>query len=317
MKLPAALILVTALAGCKPAAAKIEVMPNSLKFNSSGDTAILITNLSDKNGAPIQQHDPCAFVTGEALIADVRQDGTVTANGAGATEIKVVCNKLVAVVPVKVSLPAKVVLEPRCVERCDQVSADPLSLKLVGIGAAAKLTARVVDEAGEPVPVEPRWEVSDPTYREGARRLGVELGKDGELRSTGLPGKYLVLVTAGTVVGRALVEVTLPQVDVVKAQGHVWVKPGGEAQLEPKGFRRAVEGLKPVLGGRYTYNSNNPAVARVTDEGKVIGVAEGTADVVIAAESGSFAQVTVTVSEKDPLVAPPPRTPKPKGGKKR
>jgi hypothetical protein len=307
-----AALMILALAGCKPTPVKLEVMPSTIKFMSSGDTVILITHLSDKDGQPVTQHPPCTFVTNDALVADVRQDGTVTSNGGGSTEIHVHCEKLMVAVPVKVSLPSKVLLQAQCATRCDEVSQDPVVMKLDGIGASGKLVAKVVDEGGEVVPVDPKWEANDPQFRDGARRLGIELGREGEVRCTGVAGKYLVLATAGNAIGRAMVEVTLPNVDVVKAQGHIWVKPGAEAQIEPKGFRRAIDGLKPVDGARYNYSSNNVAVAKVNDEGKVTGVAEGIAELVVAADSAAFAQVSVTVSDKDPIAALPPPVPAPK-----
>ncbi|MBI5548174.1 MAG: hypothetical protein HY901_30200, partial [Deltaproteobacteria bacterium] len=285
-------------------AARLEVLPGSLKFTSAGETAILITHLSDRNDQSVQ-HSPCVFVTGDALIAEVRQDGTVTANGAGATEIRVQCERLTASVPVRVSLPSKVVIEARCEVRCSQMAADPLSLKLEGAGSVAKLTARVSDVAGDPVPVEVRWEVADPDFRAGTRARGVDISKDGELRANGAVGKYLVLASAGSVMTRGNVEVSNPVVDVLKAQGRLWIKPGAEAQIEPKGFRRTLDGLKPIAGARFGYTSSNPSVVKVGDDGRILGMSEGSTDVVVAADSGAFAQVQVTVAEKDPWAAPP------------
>jgi hypothetical protein len=299
-----AAVVVIFLPGCKPKPAKLEVVPTSLTFHNAGEALILISNVSDKEGAQVE-HEPCVYVTGDPLIAEVRQDGTVTANGSGATEIRVVCANLSAKVPVRVSLPAKVTIDARCDVRCTLVTTDPLALKLEGIGASARLNAVILDDQGEPVPVEPKWEVADPDFRAGTRRIGVEINKDGELRSTGQLGKYLVLVSAGTMGARGTVEVTSPVVDIVKAQGHLWVKPGGEAQIVPQGFRRSLDGNKPVGGAKYAYTSSNPEVARVNDDGKIVGGAEGVAEVVVAAESGAFAQVQVTVSAEDPLSAPP------------
>lgn len=306
-RLAALLLLCLFATGCSPTPVSLEVEPSTLSFTSSGDTVILITNLSDKDGKTIVKHDPCVFVTSDPLVAEVRQDGTVKANNSGKAEIRVQCAKLLAKVPVKVSLPAKVTIEAACEARCTQLTADPLILKLEGVGASAKLTARVLDDAGEPVGVEQKWEIKDPDYREGTRRMGVEIGKDGELHSLGIVGKYLVLVTAGNIVAKGSVEVTLPDVDVVRAQPHVWLAPNSTGQIEPEALERTKQGLKPIAGATFTYTSNNPTVAKVGTDGKLTAVSIGTTDVVVAAENGTaFTTVEVAVAEEDPWARPPP-----------
>lgn len=304
MSRSAALLLLAALAACSPKPTTLEVEPSKLMFLSSGENVILITNLTDKEGKTVQGGSPCMFVTNDPMVADVRQDGTVTSSNSGKTEIRVTCGDLKASVPVNVSLPAKVTLEARCESRCVEMTADPLVLKLEGAGAVAKLSARIVNAAGEPVPVEPKWEIADPEFRPGARRLGVEISKDGELKSNGIVGRFMVLCSAGNQVARGSVEVVLPTVDVVKAQAHIWIKPGGEAQIAPEGFKRTGSGLQPVIGAKYSYTSNTPAIVKVADDGKLTAVNEGLGDVVVAAESGAFAQVAVTVSEEEPKAPP-------------
>ena len=314
---PLALAFAT-LAACSPTPAKLEVEPSSLTFNSSGDAVILITNLSDKEGNSVLKHDPCVFVTTDPLVAEARQDGTVKVNGSGKAVIRVQCGKLAAEVPVRVSLPAKVIIEARCEARCTQMTSDPLVLKLEGVGSSAKLTARVVDEAGEPVAVEPKWEVADPDYRAGTRRMGVEISKDGELHSNGTLGRYLVLVTAGNAVTRGSVEVTLPAVDVIKAQPRIWLAPNTTGQVEPQAFQRTRrQGLKPIAGARFTYTSNNLTVIKVGDDGKLTAVSLGTTEVVVAAENGTtFATVEVSVAEEDPYAKPAPAPTKPRQKRK-
>ena len=315
----AALVALCWLSACKPTPAKLEVIPNELKFTNAGDTVILITDLSDKEGRPVQ-HAPCSFVTGDPLIAEVRQDGTVSANGGGKTEIRLHCEGLSATIPVTVSLPTKVVIEAHCDTRCSQMGSDPLTLRLEGIGASARLAARITDDAGEVVPVEPRWEVADPDFKPGTRKLGVDITREGELRSNGQAGRYLLLVTAGAVVGRGSVEVVAPNVDEVKAQQNLWLRPGGEGQIEPKSFRRSFDGLKPVEGVHYNYTSNNLDVVKVDDDGKLAATGLGATDVVVAADTPTnpappFTTVQVTVAEKDPY-AVPPKPDRPKNNKK-
>ncbi|MGC4122486.1 MAG: hypothetical protein QM765_49490 [Myxococcales bacterium] len=302
---------------CSPTPVTLEVEPSTLSFTASGDTVILITNLSDKEGKTVVKHEPCVFVTSDALVAEVRQDGTVKANNSGKAEIRVACDKLSAKIPVKVSLPAKITIEATCETRCTQLTADPLVVKLEGVGASAKLTARVLDNAGEPVPIEHRWEVSDPDYRAGTRRMGVEIDKDGVLHSTGIVGKYLVLVTAGNIVAKGSVDVTLPTVDIVKAQPRIWLAPNTEGQIQPEALERTRHGNKPIAGATFSYTSNNPTVVKVGSDGKLTAISMGTTDVVVAAENGTaFTTVEVAVAEEDPWARPPPPAPKPKGKRK-
>ncbi len=301
-------------AACSPTPVTLEVEPSSLSFTTSGDTAILITNLSDKEGKTVVKHDPCVFVTSDALVAEVRQDGTVKANNSGKAEIRVQCDKLSAKVPVKVSLPAKILMAAQCEARCTRLTEDPLILKLEGVGASARLSARVLDDSGEPVAIEHKWEVSDPDFHAGTRRIGVEISKDGELHSNGAVGKFLVLVSAGNIVAKGSVEVTLPTVDIVRAQPHIWLAPNTTGQIEPEALERTKRGTKPIAGATFTYTSNNPTVVKVGNDGKLTAVSIGTSDVVVAAENGTaFTTVEVAVAEEDPWARPPPRpAPKPK-----
>jgi uncharacterized protein YjdB len=302
--LPFLLVVVSLLAaGCKPKPTAVMVEPESLKFSATGDAIILMPTVVDAKAKAIK-HKPCAFASTDTSVAAVGQDGTVRSTGAGNAEIHVSCEGLSAIVPVKVRLPTTLALDLDCDKRCSLVSnSNPLSFKLEGLGAVAHLKAKVLDDVGEAVDTEVRFEVNDPEFNAGGRKLGVEIGNDGTVTAVAV-GKFMILAQAGVAVGKANVEVVLPRVDVVKAdRASLWIKPGEEAVLGATTYQRQRGGLKAVEGARLAWQTSDKSVATVDDDGHVKGVSPGNADLIVAADSGAFAQVDVKV---DPAAHPEP-----------
>jgi len=287
-----------ALLSCKAKPASLQVEPDTIRFSAAGETVILLASVLDEKGTAIE-HEPCLYVSTDAGVAEVKLDGTVTAVGGGRTDVRVTCSGLTKVIPVKVRLPHSVKLDVDCAKRCALQSSDPLSFKLEGLGAQASLKAKVLDEDGDPLQAEVRFEVRDPDFHSGVRKLGVEVSQDGRISARGV-GSFLVLAHSGGAVSKASVEVVLPVVDVVKPEkGSVWLKPGEEAQLGARTYQRGHKGLREVEGARLAWQSSNKDVAVVDDDGRVKAVSKGFADIVVAADSGAFAQIGVRVDSSD------------------
>jgi hypothetical protein len=297
------------LAGCKPKPARLEVNPPSITFHSPGGTALLRVTARDKNGAPVPLQDPCTFVSSNPAVADARQDATARGLANGTAELRVACGALSAAVPVQVRMPVKVALTLDCAApACALKSQEPLAFRLEGQGASAHVKAMALDDQGGEVPAEVRFEVADAELQAGTRKPGIAISPLGEVRAVGV-GRYLLLAQAGDALAKVEVEALLPPVDVVQAPRSIALKPGAEATITAKAFRRSRRGLVLVPGSRFAFSTSNAAIAKVSDDGRVVAVSPGTAEVVVAAETGSpspaFAQVAVRVGAQGAPAALP------------
>lgn len=282
--------------GCKAKPTTLQVEPASLKFTATGETMMLLVTVLDEKGKPVE-HAPCLFASSDGAVADVKQDGTVVSVGAGSTSIRVSCGELAAVSSVRVRLPTTIKLDLDCDKRCNLQSSDPLTFKLEVLGAVAQLKSQVLDDEGKPVEGKVRFEARDPDFHTGVRGLGVEIDDDGRVTARGV-GKFMIIASAGGAVGKANVEVVMPVVDVVKVErASILLKPGEEAKVAATTYQRTIHGLRKVVGARLAWQSSNKQVAVVDDDGKIKALDEGFADVVVAADSGAFAQVGVRVDK--------------------
>ncbi|MFN7133396.1 MAG: Ig domain-containing protein, partial [Myxococcales bacterium] len=218
----AALVLLAA--GCSQTPANIEVEPAAIRFRGSGEQLAILGRVVDVKGMPIPGK-ALYFTSSDPTIASVRADGTVTAVGAGQTQIWISHDKLNVSVPVRVSIPRKVVLEGRCGTRCRVVGQHPPSFHFEGLQATGALQAQVLDEQDEPIDVPVRFQAADPEYATGARKLGIAVNAAGELESLAV-GRYTVVASAGGAAEKVMVEVVLPHVDEVRAPASLWLKPG-------------------------------------------------------------------------------------------
>ena len=296
--------------GCKPKPASLQVEPSQLKFTATGETMMLLVTVLDEEGKALE-HKPCLFASTDSSVASVKQDGTVAAIGAGTASIRVACEELAAVVAVKVRLPTTIKLDLDCDKRCNLLSSDPLSFKLEGLGASAVLKSEVLDDDGQPVEAKVSYEARDPDYHTGVRNLGIEVSEEGRVTARGV-GKFMILAHAGGAVNKLSVEVTMPVVDVVKAEkSSVWLKPGEKTRVGVTTFQRTIHGMRTVQGARLAWQSSDKQVATVDDEGVIKALAEGFADVVVASDSGAFAQVAVRVDNRGkPTFKPAKKTKK-------
>jgi hypothetical protein len=305
------------LSGCTPRATRLDVEPPAVGFTSAGNVVVLKVTPRDKEGAPAPSPEVCAFFSSSPSIVEARQDGAVRGLSTGSAEVRVSCGRLTAVVPVKVSLPATVAFAPACeAPACSLLGQDPLSLRLEGMGASARLNGTALDERGQGVAVSLRYEAADPEFQPGARKMGIAVSQQGEVRAIGV-GKFIVLAQAGGALGKAMVEARLPAVDVVQAARGFVLRPGAQVAIGARTFQRSRRGLVSVAGAPLVYSSSNAAVARVSDDGRITALGAGQAEVVVAADTGSpspaFAQIQVRVLAlgEPEVAAPMPAQPKP------
>jgi hypothetical protein len=301
-----------ALCSCKSKPATLQVDPDNVRFSAAGETVLLLSSVLDDKGRAVE-HDSCVYVSTDSTVAEVKLDGTVTAVGGGRTDVRVTCAGMTKVVPVKVRLPHTLKVELDCPRRCAVQTSDPIAFTLEGIGANATLKATVLDEDGAPMDAEVRFEARDPQFHDGARNLGVEVSQSGLVTALSV-GKFMLLAHSGGAVGKANVEVVMPTVDLVTPEkSSVWLKPGGETTIAARTYRRGPKGLREVEGARLAWQSSDKAIVTVDEDGRLKALSVGTADVIVAADSGAFSQIAVRVDTADkPAAKRPAKTTKPK-----
>jgi hypothetical protein len=301
---------------CKPKPAKLDVEPKEVRFTANGDAQVLQVKVFDKEGNALE-HKPCVFLSTNPAAAEVRQDGTITAGAGGATEVRVSCAGMVVAVPVKVTLPSVLKLDPKCEVRCKLTPGDVPVLKLEGFEAKASLNGKVLDQSGQPMALEVKYEASDPDFHNGTRPLGIALSKDGLITATA-KGRYFVLAQSGGALAKATVEVELPEVRLIKAPAVVRLKPGEESPLRVALFKDT-RGKIQVEGAQISYKPADETIVKVAPDGKMTAGREGTTEMLVASDQ-AFTQIQVVVSSKAapaPKTAKAPTRPALKKGKKR
>jgi hypothetical protein len=176
-----------ALAGCGPKVSSIEMDPKSVTLTKAGEVAKVTAVAKDEAGKKVEGV-VLAFSTSDENVAKVDPaTGAVTAVKSGDAIIKAAFqDKVTAELPVVVSIPASILVEPA-------------DVKLDAIGATAKVAAKVIDEKSRPVATPVTWETGN---------AAIVTVKDGQLTAVA-PGVAQVFAVVGTI--RAPVAVTVAE----------------------------------------------------------------------------------------------------------
>lgn len=176
-----------ALAGCGPKVSSIEMDPKTVTLTKAGDVAKVTAVAKDEAGKPVEGV-VLAFSTSDENVAKVDPaTGAVTAVKTGDAIIKAAFqDKVTAELPVVVSIPASILVEPA-------------EVKFDAVGATAKVAAKVIDEKSRPVATPVTWESGN---------AAIVTVKDGELTAVA-PGVAQVFAVVGNV--RAPVAVTVAE----------------------------------------------------------------------------------------------------------
>jgi len=148
-------------------------------------------------------------------------------------------------------------------------------------GKAYQLSARITRAAATGAAV--RWKSSKPSVV-GMDAAGGLVAKK--------PGKATITLTAGGRKARCEVQVVAPVRKVRLAQKTLALVAGKTASLTA--VATTTDGSKAKL----IWASSNPAVATVSQKGKVRAVAPGSAKITVKAENGKKATLTVQVTDK-------------------
>jgi hypothetical protein len=141
---PRALLAVAVLsaAACRPAPARVETEPSTLRFGLRGQTAKVHASPIARNGAKVPDQ-VCQWSSTDDKVATVsgpHNDATVTAVGPGAAAVVCAIGDLRAEVPVQVRVVSRVTVKP-----------DRAALKVTDEPAPFPLEVAAFDDSGAPV----------------------------------------------------------------------------------------------------------------------------------------------------------------------
>ncbi len=141
---PRALLALAALsaAACRPAPARIETDPSTLRFGVRGQTAKIRAAPIARNGTPVPDN-VCKWSSTDEKVATVsgpHNEATVTAVAPGSASIVCAIGDVRAEVPVQVRVVAKVTIRP-----------DRAELKVTDEPAPFPLEVAAFDDSGAPV----------------------------------------------------------------------------------------------------------------------------------------------------------------------
>ncbi|HYW07766.1 MAG TPA: Ig-like domain-containing protein [Longimicrobium sp.] len=286
----AALVAITLLAACGddpsgPAAVASVRVAGAADSLVVGATMQLSASVRDEGGAELTGR-AVAWSSDNPGVARVDSGGAATAVSAGIATISARSEGQVGTVAIRV-VPVPVVAPPPVVPpRVSRVVLNRTSLRVVP-GQTAQLTAAALDSAGQPVTDLPT------TWRSGDSTVAT-------VSSTGLVtvlrgGVVAVSATIGGVVGAVVVE--------VYATAYVFpdtvnLLVGGSAQitLRSTGDRGRLVDLPGA-----TWESSDPAVARVDSAGRVSVVGNGRATITASLGQLRVASQVYTTSYARPL----------------
>ena len=236
-----------------------------------GQTVRLIVQITDANGTLLTGR-PATFRSSSATVAQVESDGTVTANAPGAATMTVTSEGQVGT--------ATVVVSPSPVA---SVRISPASTTLM-VGAAARLTAAVLDAGGGTLSQRPV------TWTSGAPSVFIA-APDGTV--VGLaPGTGLVFAASEGRLATATITVRSPavmRVDVSPASVSIIAGETGDLAVTVR------DSAGGVLTGRAVeWRSGNNTAAIVSNTGRVRAIAPGSA-VISATVDGVVGTAVVTV----------------------
>lgn len=258
MKRALSLLLFCAV-GCGPNVAEIELKPNKKTLTSKGETFVIKAEpKTDKGELNHEAVFRLKWSSESPAIADVAQNGLVTAHDTGTTNIVVQIGKAESRVVVTVSLP-------------DKLELSATELTMIGIGETSTVTYTLNDKLGRAVPDrKPIWLSSN---------TDVVTVQNGVLTSVA-PGKTEVTAKLNKLSAAVQVEVKMPEVASVS------VSPDKvDFSDDPEAVRLQVDALdesgKRIRGYQAQFASEKEDIATVSEEGLVRGVKKGKTNILV------------------------------------
>jgi uncharacterized protein YjdB len=259
------------LLGCAPKPASVEISPPDIVINAPGETPTVSARALDAQDQPIEGAKFAWSTSDESIVAINPETGALTVKGSGRAEITAQAGTATGSTIVNVSLFTKLATD-----------VDKLLLK---IGQAQKITATILDEKGKPIDGAVDFAIGD-------QKVATVDAMKGEVRGVG-PGTTAVTATAKALKAEVAVEVMKPgPAELGVSKAFVELKVGKTAKVEGKPLD---ENAQPAEGYAVSYESDDPSVATVSEDGTVTGVAAGETHLVVSAGDK---EVTVKVVVK-------------------
>lgn len=262
-------VLAASLGGCAPEPESVEISPPDSTVFRIEDAPKMTAKVLDAEGKPI----PDAKVVWSSAAPDVIEidpaTGATKAKASGRAEINAQIGTVTGLAMVTVELYTRLQLRKEMKLNVNQVE---------------QLLATIVDETETPIQGEITWESADP-------KIASVVGSRGEVRGVGV-GKTTITAKAKFLEAECAVEVENPTPPALEAVKDAIAVPAGKTgKVEVQALD--AEG-KPAEGFRIVYDSTDPEIATVGEDGTVSGLKKG--EVVVVATSGEkTVKITVTV----------------------
>jgi len=266
-----ALVTGFGLSACAPKPSKIDVTPAKVAINGTDEKAALKAVAKSEKGEEIKDAK-LTFASGDANVAAVSPTGEVSGKKSGTTNITVAVGEVKANVPVTVAL-------------YTTIKAEPIDLS-IRVSESLPVKAAVQDETSKDIAdAKIEWKSSD----ENIAKVDAATGN-----------------VTGVAAGNAILTLTAKK---LTATVNVTVAAAGPAALAVEAATaefKAGESFKinvkatdsagaEVQGVAYTFASSDAAIATVSPDGTVSGVAKGAAKITVSEAGGKTAEVAVTV----------------------
>lgn len=241
------------LAACGPNVASLDLKPTTKTLTSKGESFVIKADPKTDQGETNQEAMfRLKWSSENPAVADVAQNGLVTAHETGTTNIVVQIGKVESRVLVKVSLP-------------ETLEVGSPELEIVGVGESSTVTFSLKDKLGRDVPERrPVWLSSN---------TEVVTVQNGVLTSVG-PGETEVTAKLDKLKATVKVKVRLPEIASVSISPETI-----DFSADPEAVRLQVAALdargKGIRGVEPRFRSLDEAIASVSEEGLVRGLKKG------------------------------------------
>lgn len=246
-----------AAAGCGERVERLVVSPVELLLTSQGQEASLTTTALDRNGRPLASR--IMFSSSDETVVTVTGQGKVTVHKSGDATVSARAGVAQARIDVRVRIPSLVSIEPE-------------TLRLSGLGATAKLAARVLDEEGREIPgAAVTWRVDGPQCASVLHGTVTALGV----------GECRVHASFGSMAAVANLAVEWPAFESLLLEPPALSMTRGQTDFVLASTIDA--GGNRVGGVPIDFSSDSPHVATVDSNGQVTGISPGLATVTVRA----------------------------------